>query len=194
MRIERTSSSVCPATTQKGFSVSRRRRNCRKTDVRTRENFFERDDGPAVRCHQAQADLSSMGRSCQIIRHFFQKGQVCEVQILGIVNDETLGPDISHCLNQPGAPNPPGQGRKQAKFGRNRHSQRAIFSPILGRTNCQHRPVPGSWWLSRVGIFMPPPEKPKEQPWWSVASVACVLAWPQARLQEEIVPKAMVLL
>ena len=82
-----------------------------------------------------------MRRRGPVVRHFFQKGEVCEVQILRIVNDEALGPDISHRLNQPGAPNTPGHGGKHAKSSRNRHSQRRIFSPILRRTNCQHRHV-----------------------------------------------------
>ena len=58
---------------------------------------------PTVSRHQAQAKLSGVRRRCQIVRYFFQKGEVSEVQILRIVNDETFGLDISHRLNQKGS-------------------------------------------------------------------------------------------
>src|SRR5437660_4945777 len=81
-------------------------------DIWLQKNFFERDDFSAVSCHQAQADLSSVRRRSQIVRHFFQKGKMSQIQILRIVNDDTFSPDISHRLNQPGAPYLPGHSGK----------------------------------------------------------------------------------
>ena len=103
--------------------------------IRTREDFFERDHVAADRGHQAQTDLPVVGRGCQIVREFFEEGQMGQVQILRIINDETLDLGTSGSLNQPEASDIPRHTGNHAKDRRESHCQRLFLAPILWRSD-----------------------------------------------------------
>src|SRR2546426_8527032 len=102
--------------------------------IRTREDFFERDHIAADRGHQTQTSLPVVGRGCQIVGEFFEEGQMGQVQILSIINDETLDLGTSGSLNQPEASDIPGPTGNHAKDRRESHCQRLFLAPILWRT------------------------------------------------------------
>src|SRR5450755_3547816 len=79
-------------------------------DVRACKGLLERDHTACVRCNQAQANVSLIGRGGQVIGEFFEESQMREFQILCIINDEAL--DSARCqdLYEPATAKSPGHG------------------------------------------------------------------------------------
>jgi len=61
-----------------------------------------------------------------------------QIQVLGMVNDERLHFRFGQGMDEPGTAHIPGHGGDKAQGRTQRHSQRQVFSPLLGSPNRQN--------------------------------------------------------
>src|SRR5205807_7162809 len=80
---------------------------------------------------QAKTHLLEIGRSSQIVSEFSEECQVGKIQVLGVINENTLDCCLCHRLNEPCASDVPSHRRNGPKGRAECHPQSQIFSSVF---------------------------------------------------------------